>query len=402
MTVRLYRSDPYLRHFAARVIDRLSHQGRPALLLDRTAFYPTSGGQAHDLGAIGGAAVLDVVERDDGEIVHVLDRPVGEEAVEGEIDWPRRFDHMQQHTGQHILSQAFVRLAGLDTLAVHFGADDCTLDLPAPRIEAGLIERVEDAANQVIYEDRPVVAREWAEADAAAMDLRRPPKVAGLIRVVEVQGYDWSACGGTHVSTTGQVGLIRLSRAERRAEETRVTFLCGRRAMRDYRRVSAVADALAESFRVSRWELDQAVERLREEARAARKGLLDAQRDLVEYEARELLAGAVSAGAARLAVRVYADRDAGHLKAVAKRMASEPGLIALLGSAGARSALCFARAKDAPGDMNALLREALAALGGGAKGGGSADFAQGGGIPADDAQVRAALARAREPFEQAD
>ncbi len=271
MALRLYRTDPYLRRFSAHVLDRPSQDGYPALVLDQTAFYPTSGGQANDLGDIQGARVLDVVERDDGEIVHVLDRMVPDDLITGEIDWPRRFDHMQQHTGQHILSQAFVRVADLDTLAVHFGSEECTLDLPAPRVDPALIARVEDAANQVIYDDRPVIAREVAEADLASLDLRRPPKVTGLIRVVEVQGYDWSACGGTHVASAGQVGLIRIFKVERRAETTRAYFHCGRRALLDYRRVSAVADALAESFRVGRWELGPAVERLRDEARRREK-----------------------------------------------------------------------------------------------------------------------------------
>ena len=399
MTLRLYRVDPFLRRFSARVTALASVDGRPAVTLDQTAFYPTSGGQACDRGALGGVAVVDVSERDDGQILHALARPAGVavgDRVEGEIDWPRRFDHMQQHTGQHVLSAACVRVAGLDTLSVHMGDEDCTIDLPTPRLEPALIERVEDAANQAIYDDLPVIAREVTAAELPGIPLRKPPTVTGLIRIVEVQGLDWSACGGTHVASTGQIGMIRVYKAEKRGNETRIHFHCGRRALLDYRQADAVAGELADAFRVSRRELPQAVERLRAEAQAARKALADAQDRLAEADAAALLRDAAdTAGGASpvLIARVFMDRDAPQLKAIARRLTAGPGVVALLGAPGEKASLCFARSKDAAGDMGQLLREALAALG--AKGGGSPDFAQGGGVPASPDQVQQALDRAR-------
>lgn len=399
MALRLYRVDPFLRRFSARVTALATIDGRPAVALDQTAFYPTSGGQAFDRGALNGIDVVDVIERDDGEILHALARPaevaVGA-AVDGEIDWPRRFDHMQQHTGQHVLSAAFARVAGLDTLSVHMGDEACTLDLPTPRLDPALIERVEDAANQAIYDDLPVIAREVTEAELSGIPLRKPPAVSGLIRIVEVQGLDWSACGGTHVASTGQIGLIRVHKVEKRGNETRVYFHCGRRALLDYRQAGAVVAALADGFRVSRRELPEAVERLRAEAHAARKALTEAQEKLAELEATVLLQNArAAAGDASPIViaRVFTDRDAAQLKAIAKRLTAEPGVVALLGAPGEKASLCFARSKDATGDMGKLLRDALAALG--AKGGGSTDFAQGGGAPASADQVRQAVDRAR-------
>lgn len=399
MAVRLYRADAFLRRFSARVTELAITDSRPAVTLDQTAFYPTSGGQAFDRGALNGVSVVDVIERDDGEIVHILAEPLAAtvgDAVEGEIDWPRRFDHMQQHTGQHVLSAAFARVAGLETLSVHLGDDVCTLDLPTPRLDPALIARVEDAANQAIYDNLPVTAREVSEAELSGIPLRKPPTVTGLIRIVEVQGLDWSACGGTHVASTGQIGMIRVCKVEKRGGETRVYFHCGRRALLDYRQAAAVAGALAEQFRVSRQELPQAVERLRLEAQAAHKALTDAREKLAEAEAAAMLREAASAaGDARpvMIARVLADRDAAQLKAIAKRLTAGPGVVALLGAPGEKAGLCFARSKDAPGDMGRLLREALAALG--AKGGGSADFAQGGGVPASAAQVQQALDQAR-------
>lgn len=399
MALRLYRVDPFLRRFSARVTALATIGGRPAVALDQTAFYPTSGGQAFDRGALAGVEVVDVIERDDGEILHALARParfaVGD-TVDGEIDWPRRFDHMQQHTGQHVLSAAFARVAGLDTLSIHIGDEECTIDLPAPHLDPALIERVEDAANQTIYDDLPVVAREVTAAELTSIPLRKPPTVTGLIRVVEVQGLDWSACGGTHVASTGQIGMIRVCKAEKRGNETRVYFRCGRRALRDYRQVSAVVAELTDGFRVSRQELPQAVERLRAEAQAARKALADAQDKLAEADALAMLRDAKSAAVGApftIIARVFTDRDATQLKAIAKRLTAEPGVVALLGASGEKASLCFARSKDTAGDMGRLLRDALTVLG--AKGGGSADFAQGGGVPASPDQIQQALDRAR-------
>ena len=397
MALRLYRSDSFLWLFPACVRERLTHDGQPALTLDQTAFYPTSGGQPFDRGTLNGVAVIDVVEREDGEIVHVLAGPVQDDAVQGEIDAARRIDHMQQHSGQHVLSQAFVHVANLDTIAVHIGVDECTVDLPVPRLSPEVIERAEDEANQIIFEDRPVLVREMTDAEVAQLPLRKPPKVTGRIRIVEIEGYDWSACGGTHVRTTGQVGSIKITRAERRAETTRISFRCGRRALADYRELTHLAAALVDGFRLGRAEILPAVDRLREEAKSARKALAEVQAQLLEYEAQALLRDAPAAAPAtapyRVIARAFADRDATPLKLMAKRLTSEPGVVALLGGrAGERVFLCFARSRDCTQDVAALLRGALNELGAaGAKGGGSPEFAQGGAPAAELQQLESAL-----------
>ncbi|MCL4506670.1 MAG: alanyl-tRNA editing protein, partial [Chloroflexi bacterium] len=214
MAVRLYRDDSFLWHFSAHVCERVLHDGRPAVVLDRTAFYPTSGGQPFDFGSLNGVPVLEVIERDDGEIVHVLGATLEADEAQGEIDGARRIDHMQQHSGQHVLSGAFVTTANLDTLAVHIGAEECTIDLPATRLPPAALERAEDEANRIVFEDRPVIVRELSDAEAAALPLRKPPRVSGRIRIVEIEGFDWSACGGTHVRSSAQIGVIKSTRAE--------------------------------------------------------------------------------------------------------------------------------------------------------------------------------------------
>lgn len=400
MTLRLYRTDAYLKEFTARIVEQAQHNGQPALILDQTAFHPTAGGQPNDLGEINGAPVLDVVERADGEILHILDRlplPSGERAgVRGEtrgvINWPRRLEHMQQHSGQHVLSQAFVRIANLDTVAVHIGADENTLDLPTPKLSTDVIERAEREANAIVYEDRPFAIYEVTDAELARVPLRKPPKVTGLIRIVEVKGYDWSACGGTHVRSAAQIGLIKITRAEKRGNETRVTFRCGARAWRDYAWLNDATARMGELLSASRYDVEPAVSKLVSEAKADRKALQDAQLKLIGYEAAELLAvTAPDTEGVRTIVRVFDARDVNELRALAKHLTASPMTVALLGAAGEKSHLIFARSKDAPGDMANMLKPALASLSPTARGGGSADFAQGGGVPADVATIRAAI-----------
>jgi len=404
MSIRLYRTDAYLTSFAARVVDCVNLAGAPALILDQTAFYPQAGGQPHDTGTIGGWRVVRVIECEDDQIAHVLGADAPEalprpgDVVRGSIDWPRRFDHMQQHSGQHVLSQAFVRVAGLDTVAVHIGEDENTLDLPAPALPPGALEQAERLANAIVMEDRPLMAYEVAEADLPALPLRRAPKVRGTIRIVEVKDYDWSACGGTHVRSTAQIGLIKIIKSEKRGAETRITFRCGGRALDDYARLSAATGRLMAALSAGRYEVEQAVQKLMADARAAHKAWQEAQARLLALEAAGLLANAEQLNTgARLIASAFADRAPADLRALAGHLAAAPGAIALLGTAGEKSHLVFARSKDATGDMAAALQRALAVLSpeGAAKGGGSAAFAQGGGAPADLDRVRAAVAAAQ-------
>jgi alanyl-tRNA synthetase len=389
MTLRLYRPDSFLLTFHARVVEHAQHNGQPALILDQTAFYPTAGGQPNDLGTLNGVPVSDVIERDDDVIVHVLAAPLPDDEVTGQIDAPRRIDHMQQHSGQHVLSQAFVRVANLDTVSVHIGSGDCTIDLPTARLAPEIAEQAEDEANRILFEDRPFIVQEMSDAQVALLPLRKAPAVTGRIRIVEVQDYDWSACGGTHVRSSAQIGLIKITRLEKHSDVTRVYFRCGQRAVADYRELNALALKLSEMFSMSRADLLPAIDKLREEARASRKALADAHSRLMEYEAQELLHESALTGR-RVIARAYEGRDANALKMMGKRLTNEPGVIALLGgySAG-RAFLCFARSRDVQADMAALLRGALQKLN--ARGGGAPEFAQGSGEAPNVAAAQAAV-----------
>jgi alanyl-tRNA synthetase len=391
MTERLYYTDSYRTHFSAHVTERLTWEGGPAVVLDRTAFYPASGGQPSDRGTLGGVMVLDVVVREeDGDVVHVLEGTLPETEVEGVLDWPRRFDHMQQHTGQHILSAAFERVLDADTVGFHLGAETSTVDLSVARLEPAAVLPVEQLANRVVWENRPVEVRFVGADELAALPLRRLPVVEGPVRIVEIAGLDVNPCGGTHVACSGEIGMIKIVRLDYRGDETRVEFLCGGRALRDYQAKIGMVNRLTNMLTVGHWELDQAVERLQAEAKELRHDLRGARKRLLSAEARELVEGAVGHDPYRVVWRVWERRDPGELRALAQELMQRPGVVALLVSVGERTHLCFARAEGITLDVAALLQEACAQLGG--KGGGRPHLAQGSGPAADVARVETALA----------
>jgi alanyl-tRNA synthetase len=384
VTERLYYTDPYVREFDARVLDRTTHDGRPAVVLDRTAFYPTSGGQPFDVGTLAAVHVLDVVDTDDGRLLHVVDALPAEDAVHGVIDWTRRFDHMQQHTGQHVLSAAFDRVLGARTESFHLGADYATIDL-ARELTAADVARAESEANHIVWEDRPVAIRFASADEAAALGLRKESKRTGTLRLIDVQDFDLSACGGTHVARTGAIGVIVVAATERFRGGLRVTFLCGGRALAGYR---SLRDAVAGSVRalsVLPGELPAAIERLQSEAKDQRRQLKDLQAALAAHEADALAMRAVDAGGANVVALALTGWDAAALKTIAARIAERPGHAAVLVGEPPAAPLVIARASDVTLDAGALLRQLVQRHGG--KGGGRPELAQGGGLTAPAADV---------------
>ncbi|HTM26850.1 MAG TPA: DHHA1 domain-containing protein [Vicinamibacterales bacterium] len=384
MTERLYYTDPYLREFDAALIDTLSHEGRTALLLDRTAFYPTSGGQPHDVGSFHDVEVLDVVDADDGRILHIVDRTPSTTMLHGRIDWRRRFDHMQQHTGQHVLSAAFDRLLGARTESFHLGTESSTIDL-GRELSSVEITRAEDEANRVVWEDRPVTIRFAGPEEAASLKLRKEARREGTLRLIEVEDFDLSACGGTHVSRTGAIGLIAVAAAERFRGGSRVTFLCGGRALAGYRAVRESVDAGGRVLSVGAAELPAAIERLQLEAKDLRKQIKDYQSKLAVHEGDALAAAAVEADAVMLVAAALPGWDASGLKTIASRIAERPRHVAVLVGEPSPAPIVVARAADVTQDAGALLRQLLALHGG--KGGGRPELAQGGGVTSSAAAV---------------
>jgi alanyl-tRNA synthetase len=386
----LYYADPYLSRFAGRVIGRQLMDGRPAVALDRTAFYPTGGGQPNDTGALAGMPVLDVVASE-GLVWHLVGGEVPDGEVAGEVSWTRRFDHMQQHTGQHVLSQAFIQTGNAETVAFHLGASASTIDLDRCDLGPDLIDAAEVAANAVVDRALPVTAAFVGDAQLSQIPLRKPPKVTEDVRVVQVEGFDWSACGGTHVANTAQIGLIKIIGTERRGAELRISFLCGGRARADYARLQLLAQGLASRFGVAQDDLPGAVDRLANEHRTVRKALADLEGQWVESTASNLWAAAHPCGVWKI-VTLVAGYSGERVKQVALALRAYPGAVVLLGVGGDRPQLIFTRADDVDLDAGALLREAVAA--GGGRGGGRPDWAQGGVATLDSLHLALSTAEA--------
>jgi alanyl-tRNA synthetase len=287
-TRRLYFEDAYQKEFEAAVVESLELDGKPAVVLDQTCFYPESGGQPADSGTLDGARVSDV--REEGErLIHVLDRKIIAPRVKGAIDWKRRFDHMQQHSGQHILSQSFIEILDGETRSFHLGELSSTLEIGLKEIALGELDRVEARANEVVFEDREIKTYFVPGDKISTVPLRRPPQKEGLIRVVEVEGFDYSACGGTHCRRTGEVGLIKVAGWERIRGNLRFEFRCGRRVLEDYDRKNRTLAVLSQKLSVHERDIPNSADKLLRENKESRKTLRKLRERLASYEAREII-----------------------------------------------------------------------------------------------------------------
>ncbi len=381
MTLRLFYKDAYRTEFDATVLRSISaERDVTGVILDRTCFYPTSGGQPCDRGTLDGESVLDVSEQN-GDIVHWVAKKLEGAPVHGCITWPHRFDHMQQHTGQHILSQAFLELLGAQTIGFHLGEESSTIDLDRGNLDAAQADSVQDLANRIVFENRPVLTQLVKPGDLARFQLRKPPAVEHDIRIVEIEGFDCSPCGGTHCARTGEVGSIAIRKREQRGQEIRIEFLCGWRAVRDYQWKTSAVNELALAFSVKDKELPAAVHRLIEEASDHRRMVRRLKDELLTAEAASALSQAPMTNEVRIVVRAFADRDPQEVHRLAQLLTEGQRTIALLGVSGERARLFFARTDDLETDMAALLKSTCLNFGGG--GGGQPGLAQGGGLPGD-------------------
>jgi len=375
VTARIYYTDSYCRRFEAVVTKAFEHEGLPAALLDRTAFYPTSGGQPFDTGRLNDVPVVNTLDVE-GEVVHVVSSRIGEGVrVAAEIDWARRFDHMQQHTGQHVLSAAFDRLFDNRTVSFHMGAELSTIDL-AREMSWEQVAQIEDLANHVVWDDRDVAIRFVSSKEAAALPLRKDPTRGGRLRLIDVKDFDLSACGGTHVGRTGAIGAILVNAVEKFKGGSRVTFVCGDRAVQAFRLLRESVAASVRALSVTAQELPSAIERLQSEERDLRRAMKRLQRSLAVHEAARLSADA--AANQGVVVAALPDCDAAGLKVVATTIVARTSAMAALFSTSAPVAVVIARSADRTADAAAVLRALNARFGG--RGGGKPELAQGGGL----------------------
>jgi alanyl-tRNA synthetase len=377
MTDRLYYRDSYLREFAARVT-RTSPDGT-TVYLDRTAFYPTSGGQPCDTGLLGGAPVIEVI--DEGEnIAHQLASPVGLGEAACVIDWPRRFDHMQQHTGQHLLSAVFEELLGLHTVSFHLGQQSSTIDLEScglesPSLDVGQVRELERRANQVLFENREVSVQ-FADA-AEATGLRKPSEREGELRIITIDGLDRSACGGTHVRATGEIGPILIRKLDKVRQSVRVEFLCGGRAVRRARADYEALVRIAQLFSAPPDETPALVSAQLENARAVEKSLRKAQVELAEFRGRQLYESTPpdADGIRRRTERAASIRgSAEECSALARSFTAQPKAVYVAVLENPPSVI-YAVSADSGIHAAEAIKQALTAVGG--RGGGNAQLAQG-------------------------
>ncbi len=405
MTKRLYYDSSEIHEFDS-VVEAVTppspEQPRPAVILRETAFYPTSGGQVHDTGwlILEGAErlqVAEVADAEDGRVVHYLEAtpklPPAGTAVHGSIDPERRREHMQQHTGQHVLSAAFIELYQFPTVSFHMADDYCSIDLATPAVSAAQIVAAENRANQIVFENRPVRIRYVSRAEAEKLGLRKlPPAERDELRLIEIADFDLSACGGTHVGASGQIGSIILRKSERVRQGTRVEFVCGDRAVRLARRDYTALSEAAALFSAKLWDVPEQIRKGFEDSKVLRKQKDDALDQLAELMALAALHNQPETNGRKIIVRAFSDRDISFAKLFAQKVTrTATPTIALVASTVDTPSLVFAQTPaqasaptsgGAPGsaaDMGALLKQVLSSVGG--RGGGSRDFAQGG-VPA--------------------
>ncbi len=350
-TRRLYFEDPYRVEFEAKVLSQKPWKDKWALSLDQTAFYPESGGQPSDKGTLNGIKVTDVFD-EQGVIFHVVEEEVKDKAVKGHIEWETRFDHMQQHAGQHILSQCFFKHLKGETRSFHLGEDVSTLEIGLQNIGEKEMEKIEKAANEVVFLNKEIRSYFLEQDRIDRIPLRRPPQKKGVIRVVEIDGFDYSACGGTHPRRTGEIGLIKILKKERIRNNVRFEFVCGMRALKDYVLKDRVVSQVANRFSTHASDLPSSIEKLFLETKELKKECKKLQSQVSLLEAQEI----VRESSEKIIKRVFSDKTVDEMRLMALTIIKKPGYIVLFGlKKQERAHLVLARSEG----MDLDLRESL-------------------------------------------
>lgn len=370
MTRRLYFEDAYLTRWLTRVKDKLEREEGKFVVLEESAFYPDGGGQPHDTGTLGGIQVLDVISEED-EVLHRVERFPETDEVACEIDWPRRFDHMQQHSGQHLLSAVCRDLYNAITTSFHLGADYCTIDVDKPELSPEQLAAIEQEVNRHIYLNHRIVSYFVSAEEAGRLPLVKPPKVTEHVRIVEMEDVEYNGCGGTHVASTGSIGMIKLLKSEKQKGCTRITFKSGYRALTEFQEQQRVLSQLTARLKTGRNELIDRLDRWEEEQKRLQVEVSELKQKEDRHEARELLTKQESG---MIAVR-YTDKSLTQLQSLANEVVAQGEVMVLLASE-LENKLVFAHSGSFPVSCGAFFKEHLPAYQG--KGGGSNKQAQAG------------------------
>jgi len=401
LSKRLYYENPYLREFKGKILEKVKIDGNPALILDNTCFYPTSGGQPNDLGYVQGVSIVDVIE-DNEKIIHVLKEGIKEECgdtVIGKIDWERRFDHMQQHLGQHILSGALMKLWSAETVSFHLGEEVCTLDIAKEKLTEGEVKKAEECANEIILDNRPVKCYFMeGEEELKRLNLRKVPEKMGKIRIIEVEDFDLSACGGTHCRATGEVGLIKITKWEKRGVKIRLEFICGRRAWKDYFWKNELIKNISNKLTIKDSELGEAIDRMLEERKEIRKELKEFKEKLQDYEVKDLInKSSLRNDGIKIINKVFGDKNFQEVRELVQKIINlDESVVVLFGVKSEGARILFVCSRALKYDMNGLIREVGKFIEG--RGGGAPNFAQAGGKKAEG--IEDALNFALEHFQE--
>ena len=375
MTEKLFWNDPYQTEFAAAVLEQFDAPDGPAVVLDRTCFYATSGGQPNDLGAINSIPVRDV-RIESGRIVHILEKPLDSTAATGVIQWNRRFDHMQQHSGQHILSAAFYRLYNAETSSFHLGEQYCSIELSKPDLNESQIREAEQVANDVLFAAMPVNSFFVEPARAAEYPLRKQSDLAESLRIIQIGNFDLSPCSGTHVKNSGEIGVIFVHSFEKLSQSCRVTFLCGNRVRAHHHKEVAVLKTLSKTLTTSVELLPDSVAKLLTQTKELRKENMQLKEKRLKAEAMELLVKSEDWNETHLLVRCF-DRPYEEVRYIAQRLSEQTGVLGALASISDKRVVFFKH----PGirfDLKAAFASFLSATG--ARGGGPAHFLEAGNL----------------------
>lgn len=363
-------------NFDAEVKSIEPYEDKYAVTLEKTVFFPEGGGQPADKGTIDEMAVLDVIQNN-GQILHILSEKPINNIVKCSVDQNIRFDHMQQHTGQHLISACFSKLYDAETNSFHIGAKSTTIEIKLAEFDNEMAAKVEDMANDIIYENIPVTARVYDNKELDELPLRKQPKVKENIRVVEIKEIDYSPCGGTHVTSTGELGMIKIKKWEKCKDWYRIEFVCGKRALHDYRMKNTTINNIGALLSLRDFEVESGVEKLISEMQKLQKHTTDVKIELNEYISKELMKKCVQIGTVNVVSKIFTDKDMNQIKFIAQNIIDNPSYVALLANKDEKTQIFFSKSDDIPFDIGKLLKSNINIIDG--KGGGSVKNAQGGG-----------------------
>lgn len=379
MTEKLYYKDSHKLDFQSEIIDINNFEDKYHVELDKTYFYPTSGGQSFDTGFINGIRVIDVFEKE-GKIIHVLEKETSKGIADSKIDYSRRLENMQHHTGQHLLSQAFIQILKTPTISIHLGEDICNIEIVKKELTQEEVDQVEDLANNIIYQNKPINVYYVDESDINEINLRRPPKKKGNegIRVVEIEGFDTSACGGTHASNTGEIGIIKIIGWEKYKGNIKVDFICGLRALRDYRFKNIAIKNIATKFSAKDKQIEEIIYKSINDSKENLKELSNVKKELAFYKAKELVNDCETYKNYNMVVKHFEIDDIFFLKLIAQELIENNNTIGLLSTnINDKTNLIFCCNSSIKVNMNKYLSEIMKHING--KGGGKPNLVQGSG-----------------------